>query len=123
MGPMERHAPAHQPDRPALSATQIGELTAIARLNCSPLACRAHFRHDQPQSNGPALYVALIATLLTAMATGRRPSKVALAILQFVAAGLTELEQMLPTLERFERERELARLRREKRRAALRAPQ
>jgi hypothetical protein len=38
--------------------------------------------------------------------------------LQFVAAGLAELEHMQPVLARFERERELARLRRAKRRAA-----
>jgi hypothetical protein len=37
--------------------------------------------------------------------------------LQFVAAGLAELEHMQPVLARFERERELARLRRAKRRA------
>jgi len=81
----------------------------------------AHFRHAISHSqNGlsAALYVALIATLLTAIATGRRPSKYALAALQFVAAGLAELEHMLPVLARFERERELARQRREKRRAA-----
>lgn len=81
----------------------------------------AHFRHAISHSqNGlsVALYVALIATLLSTLITGRRPSKYMLAALQFIAAGLTELEQMQPTLERFERERELARLRREKRRAA-----
>lgn len=114
---------------PALSATQIGELYRHRwqiELFFRWLKSCAHFRHAISHSQnglGTALYVALIATLLTAIATGRRPSKVALAILQFVAAGLTELEQMLPTLERFERERELARLRREKRRAALRAQQ
>ncbi len=54
----------------------------------------------------------------TTIATGRRPSKYALAALQFVAAGLAELGHMLPVLARFERERELARQRREKRRAA-----
>ena len=81
----------------------------------------AHFRHAISHSqNGlsTALYVALIATLLSTIATGRRPSKYMLAALQFIAAGLSELEQMQPVLERFEHERELARLRREKRRAA-----
>lgn len=81
----------------------------------------AHFRHaisHSPNGLGAALYVALIATLLTAIATGRRPSKYALAALQFVAAGLAELEHMLPVLARFERERELASRRRAPRRAA-----
>jgi hypothetical protein len=81
----------------------------------------AHFRHaisHSPAGLGAALYVAIIATLLSALVTGRRPSKYMLAALQFIAAGLTELEQMQPVLERFERERERARLRREKRRAA-----
>lgn len=81
----------------------------------------ANFRHaisHSPNGLGVALYVALIATLLTAIATGRRPSKYALAALQFVAAGLTELEQMQPMLAHFERERERARARRARRRAA-----
>jgi len=109
---------------PAISATIIGELYRHRwqiELFFRWLKSCAHFRHAISHSqNGlsAALYVALIATLLTAMATGRRPSKYALAALQFVAAGLTELEQMVPVLDRFERERELARQRREKRRAA-----
>jgi hypothetical protein len=37
-----------------------------------------------------------------------------LTVLDFVAAGITELEQMMPVLDRFQRERELARLRRRK---------
>jgi hypothetical protein len=109
---------------PAISATLIGELYRYRwqiELFFRWLKSCAHFRHAISHSkNGlsAALYVALIATILTTIATGRRPSKYALAALQFVAAGLTELEQMLPVLDRFERERELARLRREKRRAA-----
>jgi hypothetical protein len=109
---------------PALDATLIGELYRRRwqiELFFRWLKSCAHFRHAISHSQSglsAALYVALIATLLTTIATGKRPSKYALAALQFVAAGLSELEQMLPVLERFERERELARLRREKRRAA-----
>lgn len=109
---------------PTLSPTRIGELYRHRwqiELFFRWLKSCANFRHVLSHSqNGlsAALYVALIATLLTALATGRRPSKYSLAVLHFVAAGLTELEQMLPTLARFERERELARLRRAKRRAA-----
>ncbi len=132
-----REVVLHRPDGPlrlltsltdaAISAKMIGELYRHRwqiELFFRWLKSCAHFRHAISHSqNGlsAALYVALIATLLTAIATGRRPSKYALAVLQFVAAGMAELEQMLPTLERFERERELARLRREKRRAAARA--
>jgi IS4 transposase len=107
-----------------LSAEMIGELYRLRwkiELFFRWLKSCANFRHVISHSrNGltAALYVALIATLLTAAATGRRPSKYALAALQFVAAGLAELEQMLPMLARFERERELARARREKKRAA-----
>jgi hypothetical protein len=110
---------------PALDAVLIGELYRRRwqiELFFRWLKSCAHFRHAISHSqNGlsAALYVALIATLLSTIATGRRPSKYMLAVLQFVAAGLTDLEQMMPVLERFERERELARLRREKRRAAL----
>jgi hypothetical protein len=109
---------------PALSPETIGELYRLRwqiELFFRWLKSCANFRHVISHSrNGltAALYVALIATLLTAAATGRRPSKYALAALQFVAAGLAELEQMLPMLARFEREREQARERRAKRRAA-----
>lgn len=109
---------------PALDAVLIGELYRHRwqiELFFRWLKSCAHFRHAISHSqNGlsAALYVALIATLLTTIATGQRPSKYTLTALQFIAAGLTELEQMLPVLARFERERELARRRREKRRAA-----
>ena len=79
---------------PALSATLIGELYRHRwqiELFFRWLKSCAQFRHAISHSqNGlsAALYVALIATLLSAIATGRRPSKYALAALQFVAAGL-----------------------------------
>jgi hypothetical protein len=109
---------------PAISPTIIGELYRHRwqiELFFRWLKSCAHYRHAISHSqNGlsTSLYIALIATLLTAIATGKRPSKYALAALQFVAAGLAELEHMRPVLARFEREAELARLRRAKRRAA-----
>jgi len=109
---------------PDIDAVLIGELYRHRwqiELFFRWLKSCAHFRHAISHSKkglSAALYVALIATLLSTIATGRRPSKYMLAVLQFIAAGMTELEQMQPVLERFERERELARLRREKRRAA-----
>jgi len=109
---------------PGISAVQIGELYRLRwqiELFFRWLKSCANFRHvisHSPNGLGAALYVALIATLLSAIATGRRPNKYTLAALQFVAAGLTELEQMLPALDRFERERELARVRYARRRAA-----
>jgi hypothetical protein len=109
---------------PTLSATLIGELYRYRwqiELFFRWFKGCAQYRHAISHSqNGlsAALYVALIATLLTSLATGRRPSKYALAALQFVAAGLAELEHLQPALARFERERELARQRRAKRRAA-----
>jgi len=112
---------------PGISAFQIGELYRLRwqiELFFRWLKSCANFRHvisHSPNGLGAALYVALIATLLSAVATGRRPSKYTLATLQFVAAGLTELEQMLPVLDRFERERELARARYARRHAALSA--
>lgn len=109
---------------PDLDAIRIGQLYRYRwqiELFFRWLKSCAQFRHAISHSqNGlsVALYVALIATLLNTIATGRRPSKYALATMQFIAAGMAELEQMIPVLERFERERELARLRRQKRRAA-----
>jgi Transposase DDE domain len=109
---------------PALGAEMIGELYRLRwrielffRWLKSCANCRHAISHSKNGLNAP-LCVALIATLLTAAAAGRRPSKYALAALHFVAAGLAELEQMLPMLTRFERERDLARIRRAKKRAA-----
>lgn len=108
---------------PALSPTLIGTLYRQRwqiELFFRWLKSCANFRHAISHSqNGlsAALYVALIATLLTAIATGRRPSKYALAAMQFIAAGLAELEHLLPMLARFERERDLAHARRQQKTA------
>jgi hypothetical protein len=108
---------------PKLSPTLIGELYRQRwqiELFFRWLKSCAQFRHAISHSqNGlsAALYVALLATLLMAATTGRRPSKYTLAAMQFIAAGMAELDQMLPSLERFERERQQAKRRREERRA------
>jgi hypothetical protein len=109
---------------PAFSPTLIGQLYRCrwqVELFFRWLKTCANFRHVISHSaNGlsVALYVALIATLLLALATGRRPSKHTLLSLEFVAAGMAELQDLQPVMERFDRERELARLRRQKRKAA-----
>lgn len=85
------------------------------------LKCVANFDHLISQSqNGlsVALYTAIIGTLLTAGATGAAPSKVTWVILSFIANGLTTLDEMQEALQRDARERELARIRREKKRLA-----
>lgn len=62
-------------------------------------------------------YVAVIAVLLIYSRTGRGPSKYALSLLSFVASGQATMEQILPILERRERERALARAGAARRRA------
>jgi hypothetical protein len=59
-------------------------------------------------------YVAVIATLLLHLATGRRVSKYSLFWLGSVAAGQATFEQMQAGLARIEREKELERLRKQK---------
>lgn len=56
-------------------------------------------------------YVAVIACLLMHIRTGRKVNKYALFLFGQVAAGQATLEQILPMLERIEREKELERIR------------
>jgi hypothetical protein len=56
-------------------------------------------------------YVAVIACLLMHVRTGRKVNKYAVFLFGQVAAGLATLEQVLPMLERIEREKELERQR------------
>jgi hypothetical protein len=56
-------------------------------------------------------YVAVIGVLLTYLSTGHRVSKYAVSLLTFVASGQATLADILPILEKRERERELERAR------------
>ena len=78
------------------------------------LKCHAHFRHLTSHSrNGvtTGFYIAVIGVLLIYLHTQRPVSKYAYAMLSLVAAGSATLQEIVPILERRERETELARLR------------
>jgi hypothetical protein len=62
-------------------------------------------------------YVAVIGVLLTYLSTGHRVSKYAASLLTFVADGKATLEDILPVLEKRERERQLERARLARKRA------
>ena len=84
------------------------------------LKVHAHFRHVTCHNkNGLTLgfYVAVIGVLLMYLRTGRRVSKYAYNLLCIVAAGGATLEQILPVLERREREKRLERERLARKRA------
>jgi hypothetical protein len=77
----------------------------------------AHFDHllsHHPKGVSFQFYVAVIATLLLHLATGRRVSKYTLFWLGSVAAGQCTFEQMQQGLARIEREKELERARKKK---------
>jgi hypothetical protein len=57
-------------------------------------------------------YVAVIACLLMHIRTGRKVNKYMIMLMGQVAAGLASFEQILPMLEKIEREKELERQRR-----------
>jgi Transposase DDE domain len=83
------------------------------------LKCTACFDHLISKSkNGITLqlYVAMIATLLLHLATGKKVSKYSLFWLSAVASGQATWEQMEAGLARIEREKELERIRRNKKR-------
>jgi hypothetical protein len=85
------------------------------------LKVHASFRHVISHSqNGLTLgfYVAVIAVLLIYLHSGRRVSKYAYNMLCMVAAGWASLADILPVLERREREKELERQRLARKRAA-----
>jgi hypothetical protein len=78
------------------------------------LKCWASMEHlisQSPQGVTFQFYVAIIATLLLHMATGRRVNKYALFWLGSVASGLATYEQMTTGLARIEREKALERAR------------
>jgi len=79
-----------------------------------------HFEHLISHSPGGLtiqFYVAVIGVLLTYLATGHRVSKYAVSLLTFVASGRATLDDILPILEKRERERQLERARLARRRA------
>jgi len=85
------------------------------------LKCYAHFDHLVSKSaKGVTMqfYVAVIATLLLHLATGRKVSKYALFWMGSVAAGQATFEEMQAGLARIERERELDKARRQRKKAA-----
>jgi hypothetical protein len=85
------------------------------------LKCHAHFRHLTSHSkNGvtSGFYIAVIGVLLIYLHTQRPVSKYAYAMLSLVAAGSATLTDIVPILERRERECELERQRLVRRKAA-----
>ncbi len=79
-----------------------------------------HFEHLISHSrNGLTIqfYVAVIGVLMMYLATGHRVSKYAVSLLTFVAAGQATLEDILPILEKREREKMLERARLARKRA------
>lgn len=73
-----------------------------------------HLISHHPNGVKMQFYVAVIATLLLYLHTGRRPSKYAFFWLASVAAGQATFEQMQEALARIEREKELERARRKR---------
>jgi hypothetical protein len=73
-----------------------------------------HLISHHPNGVTFQFYVAVIATLLLHLATGRRVSKYSLFWLGSIAAGQATFEQMQLGLARIEREKELERNRKKK---------
>jgi len=81
------------------------------------IACFEHLWAHTPNGLTIQFYVAVIAVLLIYVRLGCRPSKYAFSLLSFVASGQATLEEILPILERRERERALARAAQARRKA------
>ena len=72
------------------------------------LKCMANFKHFFSESQSAMqmqIYVAIIGTLLMAVATGSRPSKYDFALISSAAAGLCNIEEALIVAERRRAER------------------
>jgi hypothetical protein len=120
-----------QPDRPVRLLTSLLDVPAHVvgqlyrwrwkiELFFRWLKVHAHFEHLTSHSeNGVAagFYIAVIGVLLMYVHTQRPVSKYAYVLLGMVAAGQTTMDDILPILERRERECELDRLRRARKRA------
>lgn len=90
------------------------------------LKCWASFDHlisHDPRGITLQFYIAVIATLLTHLATGRRVSKYNLLYLGWVAQGLMSWQDMEAGLAVIEREKELERARLKRKRAAALLPE
>ncbi len=90
------------------------------------LKCWASFDHllsHDPRGITLQFYVAVIATLLTHLATGRRVSKYNLLYLGWVSQGLMNWQEMEDGLAVIEREKELERARRKRKRDAASSPE
>jgi hypothetical protein len=115
-----------QPDKPVrlltsivdVAANVIGELYRWRwkiELFFRWLKVHAHFEHltsHSPNGVTAGFYIAVIGVLLIYLHTQRPISKYAYSLLSFVASGQATLEDILPILQRRERESELDRQRR-----------
>jgi hypothetical protein len=80
----------------------------------------ANFEHlfsHSPQGITLQFYVAVIAVLLMHVASGRKVNRYSLFLLGAVAAGQATLEQILPMLDKIEREKQLEKARRARKKA------
>lgn len=76
-----------------------------------------HLISHSPTGVTTQFYVAVIGVLLIHVSTGHRVSKYAVSLLSFVAAGQATYQDIMPTLEKREREKRLERERRARKRA------
>lgn len=76
-----------------------------------------HLISHSPTGVTIQFYVAVIGVLLIHVSTGHRVSKYAVSLLSFVAAGQATYQDIIPTLEKREREKRLERERRARKRA------
>jgi hypothetical protein len=81
-------------------------------------AASEHLLSESRNGMTTQFYVAVIACLLMHVRMGRKVNKYALFLFGQVASGLAELDQILPMLERIEREKELERQRLARKKAA-----
>lgn len=121
----------NRPDRPVILLTSLLDLPAhlIGRMYRGRwqielffrwLKVHASFEHlisHSPNGVTTGFYIAIIAVLLMSVRTGRPVSKYAYAMLGLVAAGRATMEQIMPILERRERECNLDRQRRARKKA------
>lgn len=81
-----------------------------------------HLFSHSPQGITLQFYVAVIAVLLMYVGTGRKVNRYSLFLLGAVAAGQATLEQILPMLDKIEREKQLEKARRARKKALGKTP-